>query len=456
MFVIEGHYAEAEIREQGEIDSIICHLSKQGYHPLLRLMARAASEVASLPADALRVDSFMRMDGFTRPHRAPVLPGDLLFKGNCAYILQPMGGRLHAWEVRPHSVPPALLEFGAKVEAAATETLDGRRLRGMDFSWKPIKERLTRRFRFSGRFYQEAKLDTRAPQYSDDEAQAARLLVSPESRNFLLRLAQVGKARSVDATGEAQAALTVPLLDLGLVRKEYLLLCRHDSHTICALQNSSDLETSPGATFVCSICGRAFKDELVQEIFALTDKGRRLLTGSRWMTIWVTELLIASGVSREQIAWNVVSGEDELDIMTDALGPRVFFELKDREFGLGDAYPFAFRVTRYGGSFGIVASTDRVADEAKRFFQEQRPTMEASIECLEGADGIKDGIPALVDRVSRRGVSELLTELTEWLGLNLVPILQVWMDRQASLTAGANNSPQLSASGLLSVHSSEV
>jgi hypothetical protein len=33
----------------------------------------------------------------------------------------------------------------------------------------------------------------------------------------------------------------------------------------------------------------------------------------------------------------------------DALGPRVFFELKDREFGLGDAYPFAIRVGRYGG-----------------------------------------------------------------------------------------------------------
>jgi hypothetical protein len=443
MFIVEGQHTDAEIRDQPEIDAVIRHLGHTGYRPVLRSMVRTASEVAALPAETLRVDPIMRMHGgFRRPDVPPVPPGDLLFKGDHAYIVQPMGRRLHAWEVRPHSVPSALADFGSQVERAARASLDGRRLRGMDFSWKPIKERAPSRRFPARRFYQEAKLETRPAEYSEAEAAGARLLVGAESRSLLLRLAQVGKARSIDTAAEASASFTGPLLDAGLVKREYLLLCRQDSHTICAFQERSELEAGIGLTFVCSICGRAFKDELAQEIFALTDHGRRLLNGSRWMTIWVTELLVSSGIAREQIAWNAVAGEDELDIMTDALGPRVFFELKDREFGLGDAYPFAFRVTRYGGSFGIVVTTDRVADEAKRFFQEQRPAMDTRIESLEGQPGIQEGIPSLVDRVSRSGVNQLLLELTESLGLNLVPILQAWMDQKGAARATSNSALQ--------------
>ncbi len=160
---------------------------------------------------------------------------------------------------------------------------------------------------------------------------------------------------------------------------------------------------------------------------------------SHWMTIWVTDLLVRAGISKEAIAWNAAAGEDELDIMTDAIGHRVFFELKDREFGLGDAYPFAYRVTRYGGTFGVVVSTDRVADEAKKFFDEQRPNMGTRIEVMEGPpQSIEDGIPMLVDRLSRSGVYQLLYELADPLEINFTPFLQAWMDRIVAELATTN------------------
>jgi hypothetical protein len=98
-------------------------------------------------------------------------------------------------------------------------------------------------------------------------------------------------------------------------------------------------------------------------------------------------------------------------------------------------------VTRYGGSFGVVVTTDRVAEEAKRFFQEQRPAMDTRIESLEGQSGIQDGNPTLVDRVSRSGVNQLLLELTESLGLNLVPILQARIDQHAAARAASALQP---------------
>jgi hypothetical protein len=432
MFVVEGQQAEAEIRDQGEVDSVVSRLRAAGYRPVLRTMLDAASDVASLTQGTIPVTALLRgQAAFRRPDATPVPAGDLFFSDQAAFVLQPMGSRLHCWEIRHHGSAPQLTPFCAAVEQAAREGLDGRRVRGMDFTWKPIKERQTRRSPIRGRFYQETKLETKPADHSPEEALASGLLVVGDSRSFLIRLAQVGKARSIDAAGETEAALAKPLLDHGLIRKEYLVLCRQDSHTICALQDRTEIDTGRAGTFTCTICGRPFRDELVQDIFALTDLGKRLMTGSRWMTIWVTELLVEAGIPKDQIAWNAVAGEDELDIMTDALGSRVFFELKDRQFGLGDAYPFAYRVTRYGGTFGVVASTEHVAEEAKKFFMEQRPAMGVRIDTLEGADGIAGGISSLVDRVSRTGVQQLLLEIGEPLGMDLVPIVTAWMGRAA-------------------------
>ena len=57
------------------------------------------------------------------------------------------------------------------------------------------------------------------------------------------------------------------------------------------------------------------------------------------MTIWVTELLQKAGIKADWMLWNAASGDDEIDIIVNIFGSHVFFELKDREFGVGDAYP---------------------------------------------------------------------------------------------------------------------
>jgi hypothetical protein len=442
MFIVEGHQAEASFREPAEVDAVVQRLALVGYNAVLRSMLHAACSVAGVPMNAVALEALMRGRSAFSRDAAPTVSGDLLFKDPYAYILQPIGTRLHAWEVRPHPVPSALAAFCHAVESAARATMDGRRLRGMDFAWKSIKERPSRRFQVRGRFYQEAKLDTKPAEYTPEEARAAATIVSQRHRSFLLRLAQVGKARSIDAGTDGESTLCPQLLEMGLVRREYLVLCRQDSHTICAIQEKTEIESGSGSTFRCTICGRAFRDELIQEIYALTEFGKRLLAGSRWMTIWTTELLVSAGIARDQIAWNALAGEDELDIMTDAVGPRAFFELKDREFGLGDAYPFAYRVTRYGGAFGVVISMDKVADEAKRFFGEQRPGMGARVETLEGQQGIETGMASVVDRISRTGVNQLLLELEESLGFNAVPVVQAWMTRIANAGATSNQPPQ--------------
>ena len=81
-----------------------------------------------------------------------------------------------------------------------------------------------------------------------------------------------------------------------------------------------------------------------------------------------------------------------------------------------------------GGTYGVVATTDCVAEEAKKFFQEERPDTSAMFESIEGYKNIDKGIRSLVDRYSRIGVNQLLAEVTESVGINIVPVLSAWMN----------------------------
>ncbi len=348
MFIIQRVRASAEIREQVEIDSVIDHLEFSGFKAALRSMVSSAAQVATLGRRRLSVETLLNRDSRFRASvgqpNAPI--GDILFSSDQGiadrcYFLQPFNNNLFVFEIRHHCVGTRLPDFCAGVETAVHAKLDGRRVRGMNFTWVPIKENLGRHVPPSSRL-PDADLKTKKPNYSDDELRAARSLVGAQVRGFLMQLAQIGKVRAADA--KLPPELIGKLLSEGLLSKEFLVQCRKDSRTLCQVTNVDDLNAASGGKLVCPMCGRKFSDELVHEIFAVTDASKQLVTSSRWMTIWLTDLLVQAGLTKENISWSATTGDDEIDLMTDELGLRIFFELKDREFGLGDAYPFTFRL----------------------------------------------------------------------------------------------------------------
>jgi hypothetical protein len=150
------------------------------------------------------------------------------------------------------------------------------------------------------------------------------------------------------------------------------------------------------------------------------------------MQIWITELLCRNGVPREQIRWNVGATGEDLDVKVDVFGHTVFFELKDRDFGLGDAYPFTMRVNRYAGEFGIVATTGRVAEDARNLFEEQNKQPQeirgASISWLEAAEGVSRGIGEQLETISRSHVAMLVQAFSDAVGLDLWPAFARWLD----------------------------
>jgi hypothetical protein len=434
MFTLRGYTANAAIREQAEMETILGHLETFGYQGIVRSAVRGAAQAAGVdpsiiaPAELRAGEEWSVVEYEGEPSSR--LAGEVFVGGEAAYVLQPLDTRLAVLEIRRHTTPSTAGDFLKQVTESARLSLDGRRLRGMSFDWEeaPIGVGRPRVRRTDDR-----ELTTESPSYTAAEAAASELLVIPSNKLFLRRLAQLTKMRSVDAAGSGEdQAIATRLHECGLLRKEYLVVCRQDSRTIAGTHEESSLTSAEMAHLRCTLCGRAFSDELIQDIFAVTDEGRSLLDSSRWMTIWVTEVLSRLGIGRNEIVWNAEAGEDEVDVIVSLAGERIFFELKDREFGLGDAYPFAFRVARYSGNRGVVISTERIGEEAVRFLEEQgRGPRGLPIETVAG-DGahIASELERLVDRVARQIVQSAVRRATARLPIGVWPIVDAWMGQR--------------------------
>lgn len=276
----------------------------------------------------------------------------------------------------------------------------------------------------------EAEFESKEPDYTSEDVQAANILHDTQIRRFILRIAQVTKVREKDATELVKQSILKKLMSMGLLREEYLLTCKQDQHTICVVSNRVDLTKDPMSSARCSLCGRLFPDENLQVIYTLSELCRKLVQRSLWMSIWVTELLRKNGVMRESIQWGLEANGEELDILVEDFDSRIFFELKDREFGLGDSYPFVYRLYRYGGTVGIVATMDKVSADAGRYFKEETERRDYPVEMyqLEGSSSIQQGIPKLVEAMALRKVRRLIEPFASRIGLDLWPIAESWIN----------------------------
>lgn len=437
MYVIGARQIRAEMRTQAELDGILRLLGKQ-YTPVLRSGVMAmltAGKVQTTTCAPECADVILKMfansprQPFRYTTRRPIV-GDIFFHDNHVLSLQPLGPFLTAWEISEHSTSPHLPDFCEAIAKAARISIDGRRLRGMNFDWTTREApRLQSSYTPSSRGLTRpmSELVTKAAELSDETIGEADLLVNPARRDFLVRLAQLGKARSTDAQADVETDHVALLIDRGLVRKEFLVLCRKDSHTLCTVDGKDQLTTEVR----CPICGRPFSDELIQEIYALTDHGRIMLNGSHWMTVWVTSILVESGIPLDEILWGATAGEDEIDIIAKMGNQSIFFELKDRTFGLGDAYPFTARVQRYGASAGVIISMDGIAEEVQRFLAEQARSLGQAIYTISGEKEVKTKIPTMLNERAEASAIDTIREVFMRVNIDPTAVLDVWLKKRS-------------------------
>ena len=437
--------AKIGVRSQPEMERVISALQGKGYAPLLRSMFAHGFSTAGLgkPSEDLIASLFSAESPylFRRPGAAGVA-GDIFLSEQVIFIVEPRGPDV--LQASAIAQEQALRQFCGAIVECVRSRLDEGRVRAMDFAWTAPSARrrgyVGERYALTESLFDEdsdrevGQLKFKEPDYHPQDAEAAVLLSDRDVRQFILKLAQLGKmvskdAASLPATGDPIRGL----LSLELLAEEYLLTCRQDQHTICIASSRDRLPQDSNAGLRCSVCGRPLSDENLQIIYTLANRGKKLIDGSLWMCIWMTELLARAGINKDCIRWSGEAGGDEIDMVVENFASRVFLELKDREFGLGDVYPFAFRVARYGGSHGVVVTTEKVSSDARQFFNEEQRRREpaAPIEYLEGRDGIVSGVAGLVNTLVSHQVRRSIRSFWARTGIDVWPIIDGWLRARA-------------------------
>jgi len=278
--------AKVGMYDQNEVETLISHLRDKGYLPVIRSMFTGMFGLAKLPEpDEALIAKIIA----PRPQRFFAEPseilGDLFFTDDLAYALTPAGHEaLETSVIGYREGEDALSKFCVDIEEGIKTRFDGRRVRGMEFDWKSHKLRSPRYTRHRYTPYRdflkeetergEVEFESREPNYSPEDVEAAKFLVDVEIRKFILRLAQVVKMREKEAAEIVKENILQRILSLGLVIEEYLLTCKQDQHTICVVPSKDDLTKDPMSSLRCSVCGRSFPQENLQVIYTLSSSSK--------------------------------------------------------------------------------------------------------------------------------------------------------------------------------------
>jgi hypothetical protein len=151
--------------------------------------------------------------------------------------------------------------------------------------------------------------------------------------------------------------------------------------------------------------------------------------------------MLAIGIPIDRMLIDQLAGGDEVDCIADINGQMALFELKDKEFNLGNAYSFGAKIGVIGPDRPVIVTTEYVGGDARAHFAKAQEAQRrgqrswefsgespdgASVTYIEGIENIKAGLMGLISSVNvhhaRRALNQALplatlptTTVLEWL-----------------------------------------
>jgi hypothetical protein len=248
-------------------------------------------------------------------------------------------------------------------------------------------------------------------QFSENEKSLAVELRDRPLRSLALTLKASGgmllKDVQTAAKKEGDADLVDRLSKLGLVQREFVIICRKTSQQINRLPDSQVLKDLDKQGLLCS-CGRRLSEERVEEILTPSETAKKLLDGGKWLGAALLEELEKLGISEQGVLLNFQQGAEEVDAFFDVEGELGIAELKDKEFSLGHAYPFAGRIGIYKPGYALIVSTEQIAPDVKEHFAKIEP--QAKVFYAGNLGDLASTLEEVVTEVRNKRALELVTQ----------------------------------------------
>ena len=181
-------------------------------------------------------------------------------------------------------------------------------------------------------------------------------------------------------------------------------------------------------------CGRPIAKESIEEALSITDLGRNLLDGSRWLTLLLLIELQHVGVSLDNILIEQQMGGDEIDCLAVISGKFVFFELKDKDFSLGNAYSFGAKIGILRPDHAVIFSTQKVGGDTREHFERARVARgrrsdfpmasdDTQIHYIEGLSNLRIGVESLATSIYKEDATRFVQRVLSLAALQAERVL---------------------------------
>ncbi len=262
-----------------------------------------------------------------------------------------------------------------------------------------------------------------------DDLAAAEVLSGKDARTLAIAIKQAGGLLVGDLTRQLPQdarprteQIRESLLSNGIVTAETVIICKKTNAQVARVPDQSVLVTLAREGLRCA-CGSTITDEKVDTAVSISDRGQGLLDGSHWFTLLLIAALVQFGVPLDRILVDQVSGGDEMDCIADLSGKIALFELKDKEFNLGNAYSFGAKIGIIEPRYPVIATTEYVGNDAKEHFAKSRrksreiwtvtdeSSSEQTVAYIEGVNNFKPGLMDLISQVALADAEEVLSDV---------------------------------------------
>lgn len=280
---------------------------------------------------------------------------------------------------------------------ALKKKVDGRKVRYMKLGWYEFSknDKIDSLVSFYKRFT--------FPIMIDIELKASLLLQNEQLRKNLILVSKAGLINDNTLKTKLKGVTAQnldTLINESLVTSNFIISCRKNNNQLGMVLNLEELEQLKNLK--CAYCSRSFKEELVTKSFSVSDMGKKMITNSHWMTVWLTNILLKQGIAEKSIIWNLSDASEEIDCVLQINGRVWIFELKDRNFESGDAQRLGHRAIKFKADKAIVITTGTISTDAKNVMndlagepflngQKWRPFY------IEGIDSVESSIQKLIN-----------------------------------------------------------
>lgn len=304
------------------------------------------------------------------------------------------------------------------------------------------------KFTYNSRRFGELKEEGKAspPPPSSEEIRAADVLSDRATRTLAIAIRQasgllVGDlSRQLAQDDRSRAAeIRKSLEDNQIITAETVVICKKTSAQIAKVPDAAALARFASEGLKCA-CGNSIDDEKVDTAVSISERGRSLLDGNHWFTVLLIHTLLEFDVPLDKILVDQLSGGDEMDCIADISGEVTLFELKDKEFNLGNAYSFGAKIGIIEPEHPVIVTTEYVGNDAKEHFAKSRRRAsreweyredggDGAVTYIEGIDNFKIGLAELISGIAMGDALNILGEVLPNGTLPTSAVLKVFEDR---------------------------